>query len=443
MDIEIEAPSACAGVVCGASGYCLEGECICNEGHRSPASCKGGGDCTCSQQTCASVTMYLLCTYYDCVCLLCAYYILTMHLLGARPTASAASSAAPATARAARCRCRCCSPPLAGARPRAPPAPLQTRAASACSVTPRARHAPGWHKSAPTEPAPIGLPLSRLPPLELAMLPGYHPYQACTGPGATECSSCDPIGVTSHLRAGACVDSCGGGYYAEDQPLVRTCQPCHASCQACTGPRASQCSACKPDACAKSNCPPSRKPHLDGSSCLSTCPVRLLSPPSPTAHHPSPTAHRSPLTTNVPPCQAGRYATGRYLGSNTSACLECDSSCTTCTGPSNTECKSCAQSATLSGGVCQLPCADGLWPACEDGECSACENYDCDVCSPTDGTTCLSCKSDWIRPILHNGACVAACPALHTYQPHAKGACTACDDTCGTCDGSSASSCTR
>ena len=134
---------------------------------------------------------------------------------------------------------------------------------------------------------------------------------ACTGPGAFECSSCDPVGVASHLRAGACVDSCGGGYYAEDQPLVRTCQPCHASCQACTGPRASQCSACKADACAKSNCPPSRKPHLDGSSCLSTCPVRSLSPPPPTAHHhtahhhtahyPSPITHRSPLTTHHPP----------------------------------------------------------------------------------------------------------------------------------------------
>jgi hypothetical protein len=43
-------------------------------------------------------------------------------------------------------------------------------------------------------------------------------------------------GVASHLRAGACVDSCGGGYFAEDQPLVRTCQPCHTSCQACTRP---------------------------------------------------------------------------------------------------------------------------------------------------------------------------------------------------------------
>ena len=59
---------------------------------------------------------------------------------------------------------------------------------------------------------------------------------ACTGPSASSCSSCDPVGVASHLRAGACVDSCGGGYYAEDQPLVRTCQTCHASCQACTGP---------------------------------------------------------------------------------------------------------------------------------------------------------------------------------------------------------------
>ena len=79
MDIEIEAPSACAGVVCGASGYCLEGECICNEGRHTPASCKGGGDCTCSQQTCASDclscnTMYLLRTYCGYVLTLCSLY---------------------------------------------------------------------------------------------------------------------------------------------------------------------------------------------------------------------------------------------------------------------------------------------------------------------------------------------------------------------------------
>ena len=237
MDIEIEAPSACAGVVCGASGYCLEGECICNEGHRSPASCKGGGDCTCSQQTCASVTMSLLCTYYD--------YVLTVHLLYTYHAPTRCASDCLSCVVGSTSNCTSCAMPL----------PLLQPATGRCKAT-----------------CPSG---SFADPSGVCVQCDAS-CAACTGPGVAECSSCDPVGVTSHLRAGACVDSCGGAYYAEDQPLVRTCQPCHASCQACTGPRASQCSACKPDACAKSNCPPSRKPHLDGSSCLSTCPVRSL-----------------------------------------------------------------------------------------------------------------------------------------------------------------------
>ena len=217
MDIEIEAPSACAGVVCGASGYCLEGECICNEGHRTPASCKGGGDCTCSQQTCASVTMYLLCTYYDCVCLLCAYYILTMHLLGARPTASAASSAAPATARAARCRCRCCSPPLAGARPHAPPAPLPTRAASVPSVTPRARHAPA-----------LAQPSARAAILSVSPRTCARALVSTAAAAATmqrTSHSCAPVSLATRAARRAILTM-----------AVPTRQPCHASYQACTGP---------------------------------------------------------------------------------------------------------------------------------------------------------------------------------------------------------------
>ena len=52
--MEIEAPSACAGVVCGANGFCYEGACKCDDGFKTPQSCRGGGDCTCSQQRCAS-----------------------------------------------------------------------------------------------------------------------------------------------------------------------------------------------------------------------------------------------------------------------------------------------------------------------------------------------------------------------------------------------------
>ena len=50
----------------------------------------------------------------------------------------------------------------------------------------------------------LGLPLLSLPLLGLPLLcvglPGYHPYQACTGPDASSCSSCDPIGDASHLQ---------------------------------------------------------------------------------------------------------------------------------------------------------------------------------------------------------------------------------------------------
>ena len=340
VDMEIEAPSPCAGVVCGAHGFCYEGACKCEPGFKTPQSCRGGGDCTCSQQRCASD------------CLTCA----------AGDTSN----------------CTSCAMPL----------PLLQPGTGRCKAScPSAFYA---------DPSGVCLPCD-------------PSCAECTGPGATSCSSCDPIGGASHLRAGACVDSCGDGYYAEDHPLVRTCQPCHASCQACTGPRASQCSRCRANACAKSNCPAALKPHRDGTSCVSACPV-------------------------------GRYATGRHLGSNVSECLACDSACGACTGPTNRHCTRCAPGASLSGGACVLPCADGLWPAGSAGQCADCTNYDCAACSPADGTTCHACRSGWIRPALLDGACVAACPALHFADT--SGACAACDAACASCDGHGAESCT-
>ena len=167
VDMEIEAPSPCAGVVCGAHGFCYEGACKCEPGFKTPQSCRGGGDCTCSQQRCASD------------CLTCA----------AGDTSN----------------CTSCAMPL----------PLLQPGTARCKAScPSAFYADPSGECLPCDPS----------------------CAECTGPGASSCSSCDPIGGASHLRAGACVDSCGDGYYAEDQPLVRTCQPCHASCQACTGP---------------------------------------------------------------------------------------------------------------------------------------------------------------------------------------------------------------
>ena len=83
---------------------------------------------------------------------------------------------------------------------------------------------------------------------------------SCRGPGVTDCTSCEVIGVKSHLQDGACAAVCSAGYYADDHPLVRNCHRCHPNCATCSGPRASQCLSCKPNACSNSSCPKTLKP---------------------------------------------------------------------------------------------------------------------------------------------------------------------------------------
>eukprot|EP00966_Prymnesium_polylepis_P104250 2414264-Prymnesium_polylepis.1 len=120
----------------------------------------------------------------------------------------------------------------------------------------------------------------------------------CHGPGSGACSACDPIGPTAYLRAGACVLACGKGHYADES---RVCEPCHGSCRTCTGPRSSQCKSCTFHVCARSSCPPVLRPHLDGSSCVASCPL-------------------------------GKYSDAL------SACRACSSACRACSGPSDREC---------------------------------------------------------------------------------------------------------
>ena len=62
---------------------------------------------------------------------------------------------------------------------------------------------------------------------------------------------------------------CGDGFYADE---ARECQPCHADCKTCTGPRASECSTCPKHSCVKSICPVQIKPLLDHTTCVSACP---------------------------------------------------------------------------------------------------------------------------------------------------------------------------
>ena len=241
---------------------------------------------------------------------------------------------------------------------------------------------------------------------------------ACDGPRADQCTSCDVIGAHAFLRNGECVLRCGDGYYADQD---RVCHPCHSTCKQCSGPRATDCLACTPHACAKSRCPSALTPMLDGTSCVSACPA------------------------------------GRFADAKTSECVPCSSECRECNGPSAKHCvdptpltpftdDDCAPGALRAGARCALPpCftrGHYVLPTATSRECVACDNFDCAACDPADPSACLSCKNDWIRPVLVGSVCVERAAACGTGQyVTTSGTCAACDASCAACDGPAAESC--
>ena len=432
-EIEVIAEQPCDGHVCGTRGSCQDESgaalCVCDTGYESPSDCEAG-DCLCSKQSCAAH------------CLTCA--------AGAVGT------------------CTSCAEPL-----------------------------PLLHGGGCLDTCPYGLYEDK----GGACQPCDSTCTACNGPNATDCTACDPIGMTAYLygrdplaflKGGRCTAGCGVGFYAD---TARECQPCHGDCKGCTGPRASECTSCVPHRCVSSICPPQIKPLLDHTTCVTACPH-------------------------------GTYANAAGV------CTGCHAGCQRCNGPGDRRCvdldgvsgasatfnaSACALGAVRAGGACAMPCGDnGTWPQGLQGQCWPCLNFDCSACSPLDGTTCLRCRQDWgvglygskivgvapisqrnlsrysvarpwlrlvtltltptrtlplirtrtrtrtrtlspnliltltlpltltltltlTRPNLLLGACIASCPA--SMYRNGGGACTACDASCATCDGAGSGTC--
>uniref|UniRef100_A0A8D3DF75 SPC3 n=1 Tax=Scophthalmus maximus TaxID=52904 RepID=A0A8D3DF75_SCOMX len=130
----------------------------------------------------------------------------------------------------------------------------------------------------------------------------------CNGGREDSCLSCAP-GLVYMRREGRCLPSCPRGYYHD--AAHRTCEPCHASCRACSGTSVRSAASC--DSCYTGYL-------LSDGTCESLCDI------------------------------------GQYPGSG-HACDECDSSCLECQGPGPTNCTVCPAQAILeAGGRCLLCC---------------------------------------------------------------------------------------
>ncbi|XP_029372303.1 proprotein convertase subtilisin/kexin type 5 [Echeneis naucrates] len=161
----------------------------------------------------------------------------------------------------------------------------------------------------------------------------------CIGAGEESCLSCAP-GLMYIRKEGRCLPSCPQGYYHE--AAHRTCEPCHASCRACSGKGSHNCDSCYTGY------------QLSEGMCQSKCDI-------------------------------GQYPVLKGSGH---ACRDCHRSCLECQGSGPANCTVCPAQAILeAGGRCLLCCRREDE---DEDELATAEQQDCCNCTGTRGECVLS-----------------------------------------------------
>ena len=213
---------------------------------------------------------------------------------------------------------------------------------------------------------------------------------------STNCIACK----SSHFRQiglNSCTNSCGTGYYGDSSTSL--CTVCPVGCSACSGSGNSiTCSACQTVSGVNY--------YLSGDSCVTSCP-------------------------------ATKYG-------SSGQCTGCDSTCQTCNGGAANNCLTCVSGKYLAYnlGTCGNACPTGSYAPASTNYCLLC-NVNWNSCS-TNSTNCVSCSLSVNGATLYlldtSKTCVSSCPT-GSYGKDFSKTCEACDGSCQTCKGPSASDC--
>ena len=391
---EVMAEDQCAHVAtCGAHGTCYGGACTCDEGYETPSSCTGGGDCTCSKKV----------------------------------------QSVPCAEGCAECESN-----------------------ATCSVCEGA--SPIYHGGACLSSCPVGhAPIAGTDGHALGCAACHEECGSCLGPAANQCTSCDSVGVHAYLHEGSCLVACPHGHYAD---AARACHACEPTCASCSGPAATECTSCAWNKCARrGSCPAMVFPLLSArGQCLSNCPEGEYATASggcaachpacarcsggantdcvdPTPDTPFGDADCAPgarrvggATTCMLPCDVGHYLLdGQY-------CAACPSyDCHACNATEPSTCLACRAAPwirpALVGGTCLEACSQPNEYLTGAGTCETCDPS-CASCTGPGAGACTSCAEP--TPVLHAGKCLAACPTGFALA-EGGGACAPCSDACAAC----------
>ena len=242
---------------------------------------------------------------------------------------------------------------------------------------------------------------------------------SCNG-GSNICTACKSGYFLQPPPSNAkCLNFCPTGYWQDTTNHI--CAPCDTSCSVCSGGTNTQCSACNSgffllssSTTCLNSCPDGswRNPSNMCLGCDSSCSVCM----GPNDIHCSACnsgyflfpAHLSPTTCSI------FCPSGYWEDTTNHICAECNSACSDCIGPSNTECSSCNTGYFLqsSSTTCRNSCPDGSWPNSTSNTCENCD-VSCAICTGPDNTQCSACNPDYfLQP--SSTICLSSCPA-HYY----------------------------
>jgi len=120
-------------------------------------------------------------------------------------------------------------------------------------------------------------------------------------------------------------------------------------------------------------------------------------------------------------------------------CQPCDSTCSTCSAGTDSDCITCAAEKPIKhGSTCVAVSPVGFYVVTGEPSVTDTCNPSCLTCSGGSATECTSCPTQ--APYLHEGACLAVCPTSY-YAASDGSSCESCSASCATCSGGSDSDC--
>ncbi|CAK61267.1 unnamed protein product (macronuclear) [Paramecium tetraurelia] len=246
-----------------------------------------------------------------------------------------------------------------------------------------------------------------------------------------QCQTCYPSIISKYIymKSNACVDSCGDGYYQNEQEY--SCQQCPNHCQTCSPiNNILICDKCfdtykYQDSVCVDTCGETYYLPLNSNNkcekCDSECILCSMN-----------SSYCSKCQPNIPlydhkcyskGCEEGYYQT--YNSSKVLVCELCPATCISCI--TNDQCTECQPGQYSLSGTCRADCPSGYFINEEQMQCKSCISG-CSQCP--DDKTCVKCSDGFLLKL---SQCVLTCGDQY-YVDADQTSCLKCNSSCQTCE---------